>query len=147
VCKFSKVIIPRGGCDADVDGFVLPRRAGLRIDGQTKMDWQEKYMLIIDEASMLCPRTLYAVNEQLCILRESMQDFGGTPIVLFCGDFRQFRPVQERPILLPSTAIPWDEESGFTVEQRRQYDKAHALWKKSTNVVMLNEQVRTAGDP
>ncbi|KAF9768227.1 hypothetical protein IL306_014496, partial [Fusarium sp. DS 682] len=32
-------------------------------------------------------------------------------------------------------------------EQRHQHDKAHALWKKFTTVVMLNEQVRAAGDP
>jgi len=99
-------------------------------------------MLIIDEVSMLGARTLYAVNERLCRLRESTQDFGGIPIV-----FHQFRPVQERSILLPSTAIPWDEVSSFTAEQRHQHDKAHALWKKFTTVVMLNEQVRAAGDP
>jgi hypothetical protein len=62
-CKFSKDTIPRGGRFADVDGFALPGRAGLRIDGQTKMDWQEKYVLIIDEVSILGARTLYAVNE------------------------------------------------------------------------------------
>ncbi|KAL8376641.1 hypothetical protein RB595_007651 [Gaeumannomyces hyphopodioides] len=110
------------------------------------MDWQEKYMLIIDEVSMLGARTLYAVNEQLCRLRGCTQDFGGIPIILFCGDFHQFRPVQERSIILPSTAIPWDEEKSFRTEQRYQHDKAHALWKKFTTVVMLNEQVRAAGD-
>jgi hypothetical protein len=35
------------------------------------MDWQEKYLLTTDEVSMLGARTLYAVNEQLCRLRES----------------------------------------------------------------------------
>jgi PIF1-like helicase len=110
------------------------------------MDWQEKYLLIIDEVSMLGARTLYAVNEQLCRLRDSPKDFGGILIVLFCGDFHQFRPVQERSILLPSGAFAWDEDNSFTAEQRCQYDKAYALWKKFTTVVMLNEQVRAAGD-
>jgi len=96
---------------------------------------------------MLGARTLCAVNEQLCRLRESTRDFGGIPIVLFCGNFRQFRPVQERSILLPSGAIPWDEDNSFTAEQRRQHDKAHALWKRFTTVVILKEQVRAAGDP
>ncbi|PVH71700.1 hypothetical protein DL98DRAFT_660497, partial [Cadophora sp. DSE1049] len=45
------------------------------------------------------------------------------PIVLFCGDFHQFRPVRERSILLPSAAIPWDEDGSFTAEQRCQHDK------------------------
>src|SRR5262249_16221157 len=75
------------------------------------------------------------------------QDFGGIPIVLFCGDFHQFRPVQERSILLPSAATSWDEGKTFTTEQRYQHDKAHALWKKFTTVIMLNEQVPAAGDP
>jgi len=89
-----------------VDGFTLPNPVGLRIDRQIRIDWQEKYLLIIDEVSMLGVRILHPVNEQLYRLRESMQDLGGIPIVLFCGDFHQFRPVQERSILLPSMAIP-----------------------------------------
>jgi hypothetical protein len=110
------------------------------------MDWQEKNLLIIDEVSMLGTRTLYGVNQQLCKLRGRAEDFGGIPIVLFCGDFHQFRPIQERPIILPSAAVPWDEERSFRVEQRYQHDKAHGLWKKFTTVVMLKEQVRAAGD-
>ena len=96
---------------------------------------------------MLGARTLHAVNEQLCRLRESRRDFGGISTVLFCGDFHQFRPVEERSILLPSSAVPWNKGNSFTVEQRHQHDKAHALWSKFTTVVMLNEQVRAAGDP
>jgi hypothetical protein len=55
--------------------------------------------------------------------------------------------VQERSILLPSTAIAWDEGRIFKAEQRYQHDKAYALWKRFTTVVMLKEQVRAAGDP
>lgn len=63
------------------------------VSGQSRMDWQEKYLLIIDEVSMLGAGTLFAINEQLQSLRGSPRDFGGIPIVLFCGDFHQFRPV------------------------------------------------------
>ncbi|KAL5600785.1 hypothetical protein FOVSG1_006815 [Fusarium oxysporum f. sp. vasinfectum] len=56
--------------------------AGLRIDGQAKMDWQEKYALIIDEVGMLGARMLYAVNVQLRRLRESTEDFGDIPFKL-----------------------------------------------------------------
>ncbi|XP_044715092.1 PIF1-like helicase domain-containing protein [Hirsutella rhossiliensis] len=111
------------------------------------MDWQEKDVLVIDEVSMLGARTLHAVNERLRRLRGSRQDFGGIPIVLFCGDFQQFRPVQERSIVLPSAAISWDVDNSFKAEQRHQHDKAHALWKRFTTVVMLDEQMRAAGDP
>ncbi|KAM4063319.1 ATP-dependent DNA helicase PIF1 [Hirsutella rhossiliensis] len=77
------------------------------VDGESRMDWQDKEVLVIDE----------------------------------------FRPVQERSILLPSSAVSWDEDYSFRAEQRHQHDKAHALWKRFTTVVMLDEQMRAAGDP
>jgi hypothetical protein len=111
------------------------------------MDWQEKDVLVIDEVSMLGAQTLYAVNERICELRGRAEDFGKLPIIVFLGDFHQFRPVQERSILLPSSAFPWGEGKTFSVEQRYQHDKAHALWSGFTTVVMLKEQVRAAADP
>jgi len=66
----------------------VPPSTGLRVDGQSRMNWQEKDVLVIDEISMLGARTLHAVNEQLCIFRGCTQDFGGIPIVLFIGDFK-----------------------------------------------------------
>ncbi|KJZ69967.1 hypothetical protein HIM_10638 [Hirsutella minnesotensis 3608] len=146
-CGFSKDLASAANTAKDVDGVRLPNQSERFVHGQSRMDWQEKEMLVIDEVSMLGARTLHAVNEQLCRLRGSRQDFGGIPVVLFCGDFHQFRPVQERSILLPSTAVSWDVDNSFKAEQRRQHDKAHALWKKFTTVVMLDEQVRAAGDP
>jgi hypothetical protein len=145
-CGFSKDS-SRMGSNKDIDGVRESNTSNLYIDGQVRMDWQEKYLLIIDEVSMLGARTLYAVNQQLCKLRGYAQDFGGIPIILFCGDFHQFRPIQDRSIALSSSAIPWDEEKSFRVEGRYQQDKAHELWKKFTTVVILNEQVRAAGDP
>ncbi|XP_044717275.1 PIF1-like helicase domain-containing protein [Hirsutella rhossiliensis] len=140
---------PRAGREhgEEVDGVRLPRQAERFVDGESRMDWQDKEVLVIDEVSMLGARTLHAVNERLCQLRGSQRDFGGIPIVLFCGDFHQFRPVQERSILLPSSAVSWDEDYSFRAEQRHQHDKAHALWKRFTTVVMLDEQMRAAGDP
>lgn len=81
------------------------------------------------------------------VRRGITEDFGGIPIVLFCGDVRQFRPVQERSILIPSVASPWDQDMSFRVEQRHQHDKAHALWNRFTAVVILKEHVRAAADP
>ncbi|KAM4064040.1 VrtJ [Hirsutella rhossiliensis] len=106
---------------AQINGITILRLRRF-IHGQSRMDWQEKDVLVIDEIS-------------------------GIPIVLFCGDFQQFRPVQERSIVLPSAAISWDVDNSFKAEQRHQHDKAHALWKRFTTVVMLNEQMRAAGDP
>jgi len=145
-CSFSKDS-SRSGASKNFDRFTMPTPASLRVDGQSRMQWLEKYMLIMDELSMLGARTLYNVNEKLCMFRGCAEDFGGIPIVLFLGDFRQFRPVQERTILLHSRDIPWDEEKTFAAEQRHQHDKAHALWNRFTTVVMLKKQVRAAGDP
>ncbi|KAM4064159.1 PIF1-like helicase [Hirsutella rhossiliensis] len=147
-CGFTKDRGAGGANTAkDLDGVRLAKRAERFIHGQSRMDWQEKDVLVIDEVSMLGARTLHAINERLCRLRGSQKDFGGIPIVLFCGDFQQFRPVQERSIVLPSAAISWDVDNSFKAEQRHQHDKAHALWKRFTTVVMLNEQMRAAGDP
>ncbi|KAM4063438.1 PIF1-like helicase [Hirsutella rhossiliensis] len=147
-CGFTKDQGAGGANTAkDLDGVRLTKRAERFIHGQSRMDWQEKDVLVIDEVSMLGARTLHAINERLCRLRGSQKDFGGIPIVLFCGDFQQFRPVQERSIVLPSAAISWDVDNSFKAEQRHQHDKAHALWKRFTTVVMLNEQMRAAGDP
>ncbi|EXM16615.1 hypothetical protein FOTG_15125 [Fusarium oxysporum f. sp. vasinfectum 25433] len=119
---------------------------GLRIDGQAKMDWQEKYALIIDEVRMLGARMLYAVNVQLRRLRESTEDFGDIPVIIFCGDFHQFRPVQEWSILLPSSSFPRGQGHGFGLEQQRQHDVAYVLWRKFT-VVVPKEKVLAAQDP
>ncbi|KAM4064054.1 AAA domain-containing protein [Hirsutella rhossiliensis] len=107
-----------GGSAREVDGVRLPGQGERFVDGRSRMDWQEKEVLVIDEVSMLGARTLHA-----------------------------FRPVQERSILLPSAAVPWDADGAFAAERRRQHDKAHALWRKFTTVVMLDEQMRAAGDP
>jgi hypothetical protein len=146
-CGFSKDQGTGTNTAKDLDGARMPKRADRFVHGQSRMDWQEKDVLVIDEVSMLGARTLHAVNEQLCKLRGSQKDFGGIPIVLFCGDFHQFRPVQERSILLSSAAVSWDVDNSFKAEQRHRHDKAHALWKKFTTVVMLDEQMRAAGDP
>ncbi|OAQ59512.1 ATP-dependent DNA helicase PIF1 [Purpureocillium lilacinum] len=146
-CGFSKDAGAAANANRDIDGVRLPRPTERFVHGQTRMDWQEKDVLVIDEMSMLGARTLHAVHEHLCRLRGCERDFGGIPIVLFCGDFHKFRPVQERPIILPSEAIQWDASSSFNAEQRYQHDKAHALWRRFTSVVMLDEQMRAAGDP
>jgi hypothetical protein len=111
-CGFSMDTLQWGSKNA-FSQLRTPSSAGLRVDGQVRMDWREKDMLIIDEVSMLGTRTLYAVNERLRMLRGCPEDFGGIPIVLLCGDFHQFRPVRERSILLPSNAFAWDVDKCF----------------------------------
>ncbi|XP_044714536.1 PIF1 protein [Hirsutella rhossiliensis] len=105
-CGFTKDQGRGANMVKDLDGVRLPKQAERFIHGQSRMDWQEKDVLVIDE----------------------------------------FRPVK-RSIVLPSAAISWDVDNSFKAEQRHQHDKAHALWKRFTTVVMLDEQMRAAGDP
>lgn len=62
--------------------FGNPSVKGPRVDGQKRMDWQEKVMLLVDEVSMLGAKTSYSVNKQICALQGCEQDFGGTSIVV-----------------------------------------------------------------
>lgn len=59
-----------------VDGFNPSGSAGLRVDGQARMDLQEKHTLIMDEVSMLGAWTLCIVNErnrgQVRVLKEAV---------------------------------------------------------------------------
>ncbi|KFA53632.1 hypothetical protein S40293_10300 [Stachybotrys chartarum IBT 40293] len=93
--------------------------------GAKKVDEEdEKLLLIVDEVCMLGARTLFLVNKHLYKLRGFTQDFRGIPILLSCGDFHQFRPVQERSMLLPSTAIPWDGDHPLKIEQLHQHQES-----------------------
>lgn len=93
-CRFFKETVTRAGSAADSEGFAWSSSVALRIYVYTKMDWQEKQVMVMDEVSVLGARALRVVNEQLCRLRESTQEFGGIPKVILCEDFHQFRPVQ-----------------------------------------------------
>ena len=64
-CNFSKDIAGVGS-NKKTNRIRPSTSADFYIDGQARMDWQEKHLLIIDEVSMLGARTLYGVNEQLC---------------------------------------------------------------------------------
>ncbi|KAG7403673.1 hypothetical protein Forpe1208_v016246 [Fusarium oxysporum f. sp. rapae] len=129
-CRFSKDTVARVGRAGDPDGFASSGSAALHIYGQTKMDWQEKQVLVIDGVSMQHAGRSDAARSQ----RTALQ-------------IKRFRPVQERSILLPSAFTAWEGDNGFGIEQRRQHDTAHALWRKFTTVVLLDEQVRAAQDP
>jgi hypothetical protein len=67
-CNFSKDT-SRTSSNKDIDGVRPSKSAELSIGGRARMDWQEKYQLIVDEVRMLGARVLYAVNEQLQVPR------------------------------------------------------------------------------
>src|SRR5260370_753101 len=80
-CKFSKDITLQGGRYTDIDRFTVPSSTSLCINVRTKMDWQEKYILIINKVSILGAQMLHTVNKQLCRFQELIQDFSRIPIV------------------------------------------------------------------
>jgi hypothetical protein len=41
------------GTEPSMDGFNPPRSVGFRLDGRIRADWQEKWLLIMDEVSIL----------------------------------------------------------------------------------------------
>ncbi|EQL02757.1 hypothetical protein OCS_01535 [Ophiocordyceps sinensis CO18] len=73
---FSKDLAAVANTGEHLDGVRLPKWAERFVEGQSRMDWQEKDVLVVVEVSMLGARTLYAVNEQLCRLCGSHQDAG-----------------------------------------------------------------------
>jgi hypothetical protein len=107
--RFYKDTVTRVGRAGGPDGFASSGSAVLCIDGQTRMDWQEKQVLVIDQVSMLSAWTLHAVNNQLCRLRESVRDFGGILIVIFCGDFPSTIPCRGDRCSPPASPLPGKE--------------------------------------
>ncbi|KND86295.1 ATP-dependent DNA helicase PIF1 [Tolypocladium ophioglossoides CBS 100239] len=70
-CGFTKDQGVGANMAKELDGVRLLTQADRFVHGQSRMDWQEKDVLVIDEVSMLGARTLHAVSEQLCWLRRS----------------------------------------------------------------------------
>src|SRR5437762_12455305 len=68
----------------------------------------EKLMFVVDEVSMLAGADLLEMDKNLKEFRGCDDDFGGVPVILFAGDFRQFPPVRSASILLagPSRKRP-----------------------------------------
>jgi len=63
-CKFSKDASRAAAGSNDASNAAFSRATGVYVDGQEKMDRQEKDMLVVDEVSiMLGAQTLYLVNQ------------------------------------------------------------------------------------
>ncbi|KAM4055528.1 PIF1 protein [Hirsutella rhossiliensis] len=84
---------------------------------------------------LLTPRVA-RLTDNVQLLRRSAEDAK--------RDAKQWAATSEEGEL---TAARAEGEGGEAAEQRRQHDKAHALWRRFTTVVMLDEQMRAAGDP
>jgi len=125
-------------------GFESEGMTTKHISKDEKLRWKNKTILIIDEISQVGGLTLASVNSRLRLYRDDAhRPFGGIPIIMFFSDFFQFDPVRQTSILLPSPK----DYSSQKPESIAKYIATHKLFLRFTTVVILREQVRTAGYP
>lgn len=94
--------------------------------------------LILDELSIVSLENFAQMNDRCNAIwdlnRASDTVFGGLPIVIFLGDFNQFRPVCGRAI--------WSQTSN----EIPVLMSAKSIWGYFTRVIFLTEQMRQAED-
>ena len=104
----------------------------------TKSRLSHKKIFIIDEVSMVSLENLVQLNDRCNTIwdvnRSSDTVFGGIPIVIFLGDFNQFKPVRGHAI--------WSQN----IDGVAALKSAKAIWSRFTRVVFLTEQMRQAED-
>jgi hypothetical protein len=104
----------------------------------TKSRLSHKKIFIIDEVSMVSLENLVQLNDRCNTIwdmnRSSNTVFGGIPIVIFLGDFNQFKPVRGHAI--------WSQN----IDGVAALKSAKAIWGHFTGVVFLTEQMRQAED-
>jgi hypothetical protein len=108
------------------------------LDTITKSRLSHKKIFIVDEVSMVGLENLVQLNDRCNTIwdlnRSSDTVFGGIPIVIFLGDFNQFKPVRGHAI--------WSQNiNDITVLK-----SAKTIWGHFTRVVFLTEQMRQAED-
>jgi hypothetical protein len=141
-----------GNAAALIGGVTLHSASNIGFDGKNettrniseeeKLRWKNKNMLIVDEISQVGGLTLASVDRRLRMYRDdACRPFGGIPIVIFFGDFFQFDPVMQTSLLLP---VPKDHDRQRP-ESLAKHLAAHKLFLQFTTIVILREQVRTAG--
>ena len=60
-------------------------------------------LLVIDEASMICPALLNALSGRLCEVLNNQQPFGSIPAVLLIADWTQLPPGTQQQKIIKST--------------------------------------------
>jgi hypothetical protein len=104
--------------------------------------FQKRKMLVIDEISMVSGDLLAQVSEKCKYLSGSNKDFGSLAVVLVTGDFYQFEPVTGLSLL---QEIRNDTGQVNKNAQNTRDQTGRLLFKKFTEVVMLQKQVRSSG--
>jgi hypothetical protein len=134
-----------GAAAANVSGATYHSSLGFGKDGNqpvrpaTKYRLSYKRVFILDELSMVSLENVVQINDRCNAIwdpnRRSDTVFGGLPIVIFLGDFNQFKPVRGHAI--------WSQ----TISDIAILQSGKSIWNHFTRVVFLTEQMRQAEDP
>ena len=104
----------------------------------TRLRLSYKKIFILDEISMVSLENLIQINERCNAIwdlnRTSDMVFGGLPIVIFLGDFNQFRPVCGYTL--------WSQ----AINEIADLQLRRSIWSRFTYVVFLTGQIRQAED-
>ena len=133
-----------GAAAANVNGATYHSALGFGNNGNqpvrqaTRSRLSHKKIFILDEISMVSLENLVQINDRCNAIwdlnRASNTVFGGLPIVIFLGDFNQFRPVRGHAI--------WNQTSNDIAVLQ----SGKSIWGHFTQVVFLTEQMRQAED-
>ena len=145
--KHSDVLVTAstGAAAANIDGATYHSALGFGNNGNqplrqaTRSRLSHKKIFILDEISMVSLENLIQINERCNAIwdlnRDSNTVFGALPVIIFLGDFNQFRPVRGHAI--------WSQ----AINELAVLQSGKAIWSRFTRVVFLTEQMRQAEDP
>jgi hypothetical protein len=133
-----------GAAAANVNGATYHSALGFGNTGNqpvrqaTKPRLAHKKIFILDELSKVSLENLVQINDRCNSIwdlnRASDTVFGELPIVIYLGDFNQFRPVRGHAI--------WSQ----TINDIAVLQSGKSIWHYFTRVVFLTEQMRQAED-
>jgi hypothetical protein len=73
------------------------------------VEWEDSYLVIIDEVSFASKETMLLINEKLGVLRQNKDSKYGGLCIVFAGDFSQLPPVRSLPIYAVDELHIWHE--------------------------------------
>ena len=102
-----------------------------KMSRKKKGEWADRRYLFVDEVSMMDCKLMIKLHDKLCSAKSAKDDvkFGGVNIV-FLGDFLQLPSVSPFRLYINTP----------------RYQQGHHLWRSLNAVVILQTQVRQAGD-
>jgi AAA domain-containing protein len=99
------LLAPTGAAAHNIGGNTIHNALGMSNASERKRTqslWNRKTVMVVDEVGMIDIQTLAQLSNRCKVVRslspESPELFGGLPIVVLLGDFKQFPPVKSLPL-------------------------------------------------